>query len=210
MITTSAEYNEKLWLIQHNNMPRKAILPESEHIYNIDLKTRKIESPEFLSVQKDHSAESIYFSVPRYLDYMDLAETACVIQYKTGLSADGGPFLGLYRVPFYDITTYNEPGNERIIFPWLLSGEATALSGPVEYSIKFFNIQNVSNDPDKKVFKYLYNLNTLPATSVVLYGMDVQAEDLDGKFDIDPSFADTLLSAISELSKHDIYWIEMK
>ena len=133
MITTPQEYRDKLWLIQTNNFPKKAILPYAEHLYNVDLKTRVIDGPEFLSVVKDHKAESIYFSAPRYVDYMDLAETACVIQYRL---KDGT--LGLYPVPFYDITTLNEFGHERIIFPWLLDGMATAISGPVEYSIRFF------------------------------------------------------------------------
>jgi hypothetical protein len=79
MITTSNEYKEKLWLIQSKNPPRKAILPHAEKMYAIDLKTREIDSPEFLSIQKDHRAESIYFIMPRYLDYMDLAETTGII-----------------------------------------------------------------------------------------------------------------------------------
>jgi hypothetical protein len=54
-------------------------LPFADTIYNVDMKTRVIDSPTFLSVLKDHKAESIYFSVPRYLDYMDLSETACII-----------------------------------------------------------------------------------------------------------------------------------
>lgn len=205
MITTSTEYHEKLWLIQNQNFPKKAILPKAEKIYHIDLKTRKIDSPEFLSVQKDHSAESIYFSIPRYMDYMDLAETVCIIQYRL---KDGT--VGIYHVPFYDITSQNQYGNEKIIFPWLLSGEATALSGPIEYSMRFFRIENLSTSETEKKFKFLYNLNTLPATSTILYGMDVQTEDITGKFDIEPTIYDAILAALSEMQRQDIYWIEMK
>ena len=42
MITTPQEYIEKLWLIQNNNFPKKAILPHAEQIYEIDLKSRVI------------------------------------------------------------------------------------------------------------------------------------------------------------------------
>ena len=205
MITSSTEYDEKLWLIQNNNFPRKAVLPYAEKIYEIDLKTRKIDSPEFLSVQKDHSAESIYFSVPRYVDYMDLSEVACIIQYRL---VDGT--FGIYHVPFYDITSQNEYGKERIIFPWLLSGEATALSGPIEYSIRFFKVENISTSATEKKFQYLYNLNTLPATSTVLYGMDVQSEDLTGKFVLAATLYDALLSRITDIQNQDMYWIEMR
>ena len=45
MITTPEEYREKLWLIQQNNLPRKAILPFAETIYSVDMKTRIIDSP---------------------------------------------------------------------------------------------------------------------------------------------------------------------
>lgn len=204
MITTSTEYAENLWLLQTKTPPRKAILPYAEKIYNIDLKTRTIEAPEFLSILKDHNAESVYFSVPRFIDYMDLAETTCIIQYKLS-----NGFTGIYQVPFYDITTHNTPGMEKIIFPWLLSGEATMISGPIEYAIRFYTIADCSTPTEKK-FKFLYNLNTIPATSKVLYGMDVQNEDLDGKFDLAPTIYDAVMATLDKLQKQDIYWIELK
>ena len=198
MVTTPEEYRNKLWLIQNNNFPKKAILPYAETIYTVDMKSRVIESPKFLSILKDHKAESIYFSVPRYVDYMDLAETACIIQYKLQNGT-----LGIYPVPFYDITSQNDYGNERLILPWLLDGEATSISGPVEYSIRFFRIDDAGK-------KFLYNLNTLPATSQVLYGMDVINADNTGKFDLEPTLYETLLNKISQLQNRDMYWIEIK
>lgn len=198
MITTPQEYCQNLWLIQHNNFPRKAILGFAEKFYDVDLKTRTINSPEFLSVLKDHKAESIYFSVPRYVDYMDLSQTACIIQYKLANGASG-----IYSVPFYDITTLNQPGNERLILPWLLDGHATSVSGPIEYSIRFFLVNENGT-------KFLYNLNTLPATSKVLYGMDVVHDDLAGQFNYDPTNYETLLNKIMQAQQQDIYWIEMR
>ena len=197
MITTPEEYRNKLWLIQSNNFPRKAILPYAETIYSVDMKSRIIESPKFLSVLKDHKAESIYFSVPRYVDYMDLAETACVIQYKLPNGT-----VGIYPVPFYDITSQNDYGNERLILPWLLDGEATSISGQVEYSIRFFRIDDAGK-------KFLYNLNTLPATSQVLYGMDVIGNN-PAQFDIEPTLYEVLLNKIAQLQSQDIYWIDLK
>ena len=64
MITTPQEYYAKLHLIQDTNKPMVAA-PSDERIYNIDLSTRKIESPDFLSIEKDHMAETIYFTVDR-------------------------------------------------------------------------------------------------------------------------------------------------
>ena len=50
-----------------------------ETIYDINLDTRIIDSPKFIGVEKDHAAETIYFKVDRYYDYMDLANTICII-----------------------------------------------------------------------------------------------------------------------------------
>jgi hypothetical protein len=109
MITTPQEYYSKLYLIQDTNKPSVAILaPSDEKIYNIDLSTRKIESPDFLSIKKDHMAETIYFTVDRYYDNIDLLETTCVVQY---INADKE--ARIYAVPFYDITTFEG----KILFP---------------------------------------------------------------------------------------------
>ena len=198
MVMTPEDYKKQLWSIQNDNFPKKAIFPYVKEVYNIDMKTRKIDSPQFLSILKDHKAESVYFSVPRYVDYMDLAETACIIQYKL---KDGT--YGIYPVQYYDITTLNEYGNERIIISWLLDGKATSLTGPVEYSFKFFRIDDAGS-------KFLYNLNTLPATSQVLYGLDIIGGDYNGDFDILPTEYEKIIAKIAQIQKDDLYWIEIK
>jgi hypothetical protein len=53
-----------------------------------------------------------------------------------------------------------------MLFPWCIDGMATAAAGPVQYSIRFYKL-----DPSGK--KFIYNLNTLTATSEVKYGMNV-------------------------------------
>ena len=81
MITNATEYYKELYRIQDHNFQLQAVLvPSSERIYDIDLNTRKVSVPEYLSVETDHKAEVIYFRVDRYFDYMDLAEIPCVIQ----------------------------------------------------------------------------------------------------------------------------------
>jgi len=49
------------------------IVPSNARIYNVDLNTRIIDAPEYLSVQHEHYAETVYFLVDRYYDSMDLA-----------------------------------------------------------------------------------------------------------------------------------------
>jgi hypothetical protein len=88
---------------------------EHEKIYNIDLNTRKVEEPKFISVIEDHASEVIYFSVDRFFDYMDLATMTCLIEY---INAKGEK--GIYAVPFYDIQTLRDEG--KMLLPWVING----------------------------------------------------------------------------------------
>jgi hypothetical protein len=45
MVTTPEEYFANLAIVQNMNPPSYALLPAAEHIYNIDLDTRMIETP---------------------------------------------------------------------------------------------------------------------------------------------------------------------
>lgn len=165
-----SDFQSQLYLIQSQNPPSLVLFPETKRIYDIDLGTRKIDGPEVLSVSRDHKAETIYFRVDRFHDYMDLSNTACVIQYIT---PDGK--MHLYPVPFYDIMT--EKNSQKMIFPWCIDGAATMYQGIVSYSIRFYMIQELSGE-----FIYLYNLGTAVATGEVLHGM--QVSELSNDFNI--------------------------
>ena len=85
-----------------NNKPvLSIILPSDERTFDVDLSKREISVPTFLSVQKDHKAETIYFLVDRYYEQRDLSEMCCMIEFIN--AAEEG---GFYPVPFYDISTY--------------------------------------------------------------------------------------------------------
>lgn len=199
MIVPAEEYYQNLIQINDTNKPILAnLLPSDEKIYNIDLNTRKVEAPQYLSVKKDHRAETIYFTVDRYYDNMDLSSTVCLIQYvndgvkkETGIE-DLGHF---YLVPFYDITTFKE--EKKILFPWQIGGPATAAAGTVNFSFRFF-ILNAEN-------QYLYSLNTLEATSKVLYGMDIT--DKENENLIIP--ADTVTEIYNKINELSSNWLEI-
>lgn len=165
MITTAQEYFSNLDLLQNVNAPAYALLPTAENIYEIDVNTRTIAAPPFLSVEKDYKAEVIYFSIDRYVDYMDLSQTCCIIQYN---NIKGGKGTRFYPVPFYDI--YRLGMADKIVFPWCLDYYVTEVAGPVEFSIQFFKVGEAINDRQEAVKVFTYNLNTLPASSQVLYG----------------------------------------
>lgn len=172
MVTTAQEYFANLDLLQNVNQPAYALLPSAENIYNIDINSREVEAPKFLSVKKDYKSETIYFAIDRFIDYMDLAQTCCIIQYNNLKSKRGTRF---YAVPFYDI--YKLAHINKIVFPWCLDAYVSEEAGPVEFSIRFFKIGEKINDRGEAVKVLTYNLNTLSAKSQVLYGFNEQQLD---------------------------------
>lgn len=193
MITSIQEYYNNLWRIQSVNAPSLAILlPKDEKIYKVDLNTRTIETPEYLSVEQDHRAEMIYFVVDRYYDHFDLAKTNCIIQYVNKTTGKSGA----YAVPFYNIHTASTEDRARILFPWCIEGMATEAAGDIEYSIRFFTVVE-----DKMIN---YNLNTLPTTSKILHGLNA---DLNGYYYPVSNGYEELLALINKVSEQsDLYW----
>lgn len=165
MVTTAQEYNANLHLINNANPPIFAQLPSAENIYNIDVKTREIDAPQFLSVEQDHVAETIYFIVDRYADYMDLSTTSCIIYY---INAQGK--YNIYKVPFYDIYTFSR--QKKMLIPWCLEKDVATTSGIVEFAIEFFRVEDVHNEiTGKNEPTIVYSLHTLSAKSQVLKGL---------------------------------------
>lgn len=203
MKTTAAEYNQYSYLLDGVQPPATAvILPSNEEIYEIDLNTRTINAPEFLSVATDHYAETVYFKVDRFFDNMDLTKTVCVIQYinenaKNDLGEPAGGFA--YLVPFYDVEYFRASGEDKILIPWCINGPATAAAGPVTFSIRFFLMADDG-------LNYLYNLNTQPATSQILHGMHIMTKENEN-FAWSDTQIDDLISRIAQIEKKStLYW----
>lgn len=160
MITSLQEYYKLLYMIQDENAPELAVLvPGNEPILKIDLQTRKIDAPEYLSVATDHRSETIFFKVNRYFDNVDLSTMSCVIQF---INANGES--GMYVVPFYDVSaTHPDVTEDEMLVPWVIEGKVTEAAGNVVYSVQFFRVA-------ESAARYTYNLNTLTAQSKVLEG----------------------------------------
>lgn len=186
MITTAEQYNANLHLLQNSNPPIYAMLPEPDYIYNIDVKTREIDPPRFLGVERDHASETIYFIVDRYADYMDLASTSCIITYINALGKQR-----MYMVPFYDIYSYAKVN--KMIIPWCLDGSVTEAPGEIQFSIEFFKIDT---EQDGSLIKY--SLNTLPAKSKVLKGIIVK--QLEQSYELGKDQYDELVYRINTVS----------
>ena len=184
-----------LYEIQFKNPPSIVRLPDAndDNTSDIDLSTRVINSPQFLSVEKDHKSTVIYFKVDRYFDFMDLANTVCVIEYK--IPGNKVPYL--YVVPYFDIASHIVDG--KIIFPWVLGNPATQQNGTVEYAIRFFRLSEDSAVETKIV----YDLRTLPAKSTILKGMEVDTAAMQQEYDIP---ADNYLNLINQIYENKTYW----
>lgn len=204
MITTPSDYLELLYRIQDENKLTTIIqLPKDETIYDIDLNSRTIKAPEFLSVEYDHNAETIYFKADRYYENIDLArkDIHIVIQYENASSKSKEKGY-IYMPPFVDSITLAE--EEKIIIPWVIEGAATAYSGTVKFSIQFYKIQKT----DDGNYVYDFNLNTLACSSKVLTGMNVLDKSENYIYD-----ADTIKGIYAEIDTvrktNDLYWLEI-
>lgn len=167
MITTPRDYYNLYHRIQSENAPSLAILlPTDEKIYNVDLNSRTVEAPEYLGIEQDHRAEVIYFKVNRFYDFFDLTQAVCIIQYINALGESRA-----YPVPYYDIDTLSGKENSNgetddlILFPWMIDQEVTKAKGIVEFNITFYRLTDTGS-------RYLYNLSTLGAKSLVLQGLN--------------------------------------
>ena len=197
-MTTAEEYNKNLHIINNVNPPIYAALPKADNIYNIDTQTREIDAPKFLAVEKDHQSETIYFIIDRFVDYMDLATTCCIITYT---NAEKKSYI--YRVPFYDI--YSKAKDDKMLLPWCLDHTVTSKKGKVEFALQFFKTGRVFDDDIGGYKKIItYSFNTLPAHSEVLNSMKMP-ENIDSMYDIEPGQYTDLLAQISA-SKEPLYW----
>lgn len=238
MITTPEEYFKYLWGIEilepvldeqgnevldengevkmqvknpYNNKPLLSIiLPSDEKTFDVDLASRTISVPTFLSVAKDHRAETVYFLVDRFFEYKDLATTSCMIEF---INAEGKG--GFYPVPFYDITSYPRyfsteyvNGEEektvvheaKMIIPWCIEGDVTAAPGPVQFTLRFYELDETGTE-------FAYNLRTLVATGQVLNGMDAGILD-EASADLEANFAEQINDKI-EHATSTIYWTDL-
>ena len=186
-----------LYDIQYTNPPSNVCLTgaNSKNTYDIDLSTRTIHGPATLSVARDHKSTVIYFKVDRYFDFMDLSNTICVVEYKVLRENKEVPYI--YVAPFLD--TQRHATENKMIFPWVISGVAARQDGIVEYAIRFYRLEGLTSNDSKIV----YDLHTLPAKSTILAGLNVNEEEIQYEYDYDASYKDYLAKQIAD---NITYW----
>lgn len=207
MIVSPNEYSSLLGkLIDPNEYAHLLQIPKDEPIYEIDLNSRTIKAPEFLSVEEDHNSEIIWFKTDRFYDNIDLYDSNCWIQY---VNADHESYF--YAAPI--LVGIQEFGNEQILIPWAISKEVTKATGVISFSFQFFQLSEDKN-------RFLYVLNTQVAKSKILTGLrvDPTAFLTDGEHEENDFLPQRewlsneivkLYDAYSTLSgDYELYWID--
>lgn len=190
MITFSEEYLRCLADIQNEyNLKELVMLPEDEPRFIIDLDTRKIILPDefkFLAVENDHNAETIYFEIDRYYDKQDLSQKTCIVQYKN--TSDTKAIEGFYPVTKLDVDTV--PG--KILFGWTIENKVTVLPGSVDFSIRFYSIDDSGRLP-----VFTYNINTLTGSLPVIDTLNTSNQGVE----VIPGKVESLTAKFEALAK---------
>lgn len=167
---------------------RFTALPLDKEPFDIDLNTRGITIPSLykksgIGVRSDDIAETLYFRVDRYFDYMDLSTCDIYIQWETPAGTDANkvavPAMKGVSVPHIrDIAS--EPG--KLIFSWPISRDMTQVAGQLKFSVRFFQWPE---DTDERVTDasgntiLAYSLSTLIAKVAIQTSIDFNLEDKD-------------------------------
>lgn len=199
MIVSKSEYESMLVAIEaaKQNGTYYIDIPENEKKYKIDLNTRKIEAPPLLGVLEDHASEIIWFEVDRFYDSYDLFHAVCVIQ-----------FINANKEVFYHQTFPQQKivdGQLKLYIPWAISQEVTKKQGTIQFSIRFFTL-------DEQYEKYVFSINTLPANSKVentLIVKELTEDNLDNNLSVTTSTVAGWMKMVEELDKDfNVYWID--
>lgn len=173
-------------------------MPSNKQLYEVDLNSRTINGPATISVQGEHYAETVYFLVDRFYDNMDLAQTNCVIHYVINNKSY------VYAVPFCDGRSYDG----KLIIPWNISMSATQTSGTIQYFIRFYLIDDSENDSED--FYYIYNLNTIPASSRVLTTLSqYDFVEEDNTLNLPTYYEELINNLTSMVDTATVFWVDV-
>lgn len=116
------------------------IIPFGENDFAIDANTRKIGIPQEFSrngvgVEGDHFVESLYFTIDRYFDTIDFAqsEIKAIVEW---INANGEKCYS----PAW--TKVLDDDNKKLIIGWMLTDKATKKAGVVKFSIRLYTLQD--------------------------------------------------------------------
>ena len=138
-------------------------LPLDEPTFSIDANSRVITVPaEFkkngISVKDDEIAETLYFTIDRYYDSIDLMsdDVNIVIQWETPDKING-----ISTALFRDCAVLD--GSEKVVFGWAISNKITRTAGTVKFAARFYILNGET---------ITFNLNTLVQSATIQAGIN--------------------------------------
>ena len=173
LVKLAADENIKSYLLR---------LPLDEGLFEIDANTRNIKIPTNFSrygvgVQGDETAEIVYFSIDRYFDHIDLANTDMniVIQWETK-DENRQTITGISPSFGRDVAT--DP--TKVIFGWPIYSDLTKAPGTIKFAVRFYTLGQP--DEETSIAPIIYSLTTLPSEVSIGATLDykVATEDKTG------------------------------
>ena len=219
----SSVYNDNFYAflaqIQNQNSVTIREIPSTVDRIPVNLDTREIEIEksvykDFLSMEKDHRAEVVYFEVDRFYEDIDLSTYSCIIEY-----INAAP-LGEKKLRIYPITLMGvqkvldgKTGQfvEKLLLAWSLGNEATEYAGTIEFSLTFYKISYNTNEQGHLTdCKIAYALHTAPQKGTILHGMDyTDSQELESEqyYNLSEFHYKTLCAYIDDVK--DTRWINV-
>lgn len=208
MAIYAEDFFQHLKNIQNNlkYAPSVQPIPSGVPTIDVDLNRREIQIEksdyykDFLSIEEDHRAETVYFKVDRYYEDVDLNNCSCVVQYMNLGAPEGQAKLRFYPITLKDTETFRDEG--KMVVAWNLGGEATEYSGTLLFSLIFYKVNDAGD-------KFLYALHTVPAQGTVLQGMErTKDQELENEvyYDISMQHYNSLKSLIDN---KNVFWTNL-
>lgn len=85
-------------------------------------------------VQGDHNAECFTFEIPRFVDGHDMSLCNKIEIHYTNISTNKEQSAGVYLVSDLAVDEWDD---DKVVFSWLISGNATQFAGSLNFLIRF-------------------------------------------------------------------------
>lgn len=166
--------------------PKFVMIPSDESPFEINANTRTINIPSSFSkcagVVGDNMSEIITFTIDRYFDYTDLANTHICVHWKLPAKPGEEAEEGISHIGLRDLNSVSG----KLRFGWPLTNALTKNAGNITFAIRFYAEEKVTNEEGEVVLtesgeekkQIVYILNTLPAIIPIKEGLNVSGENV--------------------------------
>lgn len=169
LVNNLADYYANITTIKNLAEGKFLFMPLDEEPIFVNTDTRKLVIPSHfssngLSVQGDNHAEMVFFKMPRYFDYHDLARNDLDIGINWQLLTPGKVNVsGSSEAVIIDTTMFPN----YVLFGWLITSDMTALKGSIKFAVEVCTKGQLGQQNAEKDFSF----NTIPSTLNIAEGL---------------------------------------